>query len=43
MKPGLFIYHCAAAPVPQHIQNGMYGLMLVEPKVCVCVCVCASV
>jgi copper-containing nitrite reductase len=32
MQPGLYIYHCAAAPVPQHIQNGMYGLVLVEPR-----------
>jgi nitrite reductase (NO-forming) len=29
---GLFVYHCAAAPVAQHIQNGMYGLLLVEPS-----------
>jgi len=32
LKPGLFIYHCAAAPVGMHIANGMYGLILVEPK-----------
>lgn len=32
LAPGLFIYHCAAAPVPQHIQNGMFGLILVEPE-----------
>lgn len=30
--PGLFIYHCAAAPVPMHIAQGMYGLILVEPE-----------
>jgi copper-containing nitrite reductase len=30
--PGLFIYHCAAAPVPMHIAQGMYGMILVEPK-----------
>lgn len=29
--PGLYIYHCAAAPVPVHIANGMFGLMYVEP------------
>jgi len=29
--PGLFVYHCAAPPVPDHIANGMYGLILVEP------------
>jgi copper-containing nitrite reductase len=28
--PGLYIYHCAAAPVPVHIANGMYGLMYVQ-------------
>lgn len=26
------VYHCAAAPVPVHVQNGMYGLLLVEPE-----------
>lgn len=31
MFPGLFMYHCAAAPVPVHIANGMYGLMYVQP------------
>jgi len=31
-RPGLFVYHCAAAPVPVHIANGMYGLILVEPE-----------
>jgi nitrite reductase (NO-forming) len=32
MKPGLFVYHCATAPVGMHVGNGMYGLILVEPK-----------
>lgn len=32
LNPGLYVYHCAAAPVPMHIGNGMYGLILVEPK-----------
>jgi nitrite reductase (NO-forming) len=32
LKPGLFVYHCATAPVGMHIANGMYGLILVEPK-----------
>jgi len=32
MHPGLFIYHCAAPPVMDHIANGMYGLILVEPE-----------
>lgn len=31
INPGLFVYHCAAPPVPMHIGNGMYGLILVEP------------
>jgi copper-containing nitrite reductase len=30
--PGLFVYHCAAPPVADHIANGMYGLILVEPE-----------
>lgn len=30
--PGLFVYHCAAGPVPMHIAQGMYGLLLVEPE-----------
>lgn len=32
MNPGLFVYHCATAPVGLHVANGMYGLILVEPK-----------
>jgi nitrite reductase (NO-forming) len=32
MNPGLFLYHCATPDIPTHIANGMYGLMLVEPK-----------
>ncbi|KAI0004407.1 copper-containing nitrite reductase [Xylariaceae sp. FL0662B] len=32
LYPGLYVYHCAAAPVPVHIANGMYGLMYVQPK-----------
>ena len=31
LHPGLFIYHCAAPPVMDHIANGMYGVILVEP------------
>lgn len=31
LYPGLYVYHCAAAPVPVHIANGMYGLMYVQP------------
>lgn len=32
LQKGLYIYHCAVAPVGMHIGNGMYGLVLVEPK-----------
>ncbi len=32
LNPGLFVYHCATAPVAMHIANGMYGMILVEPK-----------
>ncbi|HEY9175502.1 MAG TPA: copper-containing nitrite reductase [Verrucomicrobiae bacterium] len=32
LNAGLFVYHCATAPVGMHIGNGMYGLILVEPK-----------
>ncbi len=31
LNPGLYVYHCATAPVPLHVANGMYGLILVEP------------
>lgn len=29
--PGLFVYHCGTPVIAQHIANGMYGLILVEP------------
>ena len=32
LNAGLYIYHCATAPVGMHIANGMYGLILVEPE-----------
>jgi nitrite reductase (NO-forming) len=32
LNPGLYVYHCATAPIPMHIANGMYGLILVEPQ-----------
>jgi len=32
LRPGIFIYHCATAPVPMHVANGMYGMILVQPK-----------
>jgi nitrite reductase (NO-forming) len=31
INQGLYVYHCATAPVGMHIANGMYGLILVEP------------
>ena len=33
LNPGLFVYHCATASpsIPEHISNGMYGVILVEP------------
>jgi nitrite reductase (NO-forming) len=33
LNPGLYIYHCATAPVGMHVANGMYGLILVEPEI----------
>ena len=32
LNPGLFVYHCATAPVAMHVGNGMYGMILVEPE-----------
>jgi nitrite reductase (NO-forming) len=32
LVPGLFVYHCATPSIPQHITNGMYGMILVEPE-----------
>lgn len=32
INPGLFVYHCATPMVAQHISNGMYGMILVEPE-----------
>src|SRR5579872_654067 len=29
--PGLFVYHCGTPMVADHIANGMYGLILIEP------------
>ncbi len=31
LNQGIFIYHCATAPVGMHVANGMYGLILIEP------------
>jgi nitrite reductase (NO-forming) len=32
LNPGLYVYHCATPMVSHHIANGMYGMILVEPK-----------
>lgn len=32
ISPGLYVYHCATPTVAQHIANGMYGMILVEPE-----------
>ncbi len=32
LNPGLYVYHCASPHIPTHVANGMYGLILVEPK-----------
>ena len=32
LNPGLYVYHCAAPMAAQHIANGMYGMILVEPE-----------
>jgi len=32
LVPGLYVYHCATPMVSEHIANGMYGLILVEPE-----------
>ncbi len=31
LNPGLYVYHCATPMVANHISNGMYGMILVEP------------
>src|SRR3990167_2776333 len=32
IAPGLYVYHCATPMVAEHIANGMYGAILVEPE-----------
>jgi len=32
LNAGLYVYHCATPMVADHIANGMYGLILVEPE-----------
>lgn len=31
LNQGIYVYHCATAPVGMHVANGMYGLIFVEP------------
>lgn len=31
LHPGVFVYHCAVPPMIDHIANGMFGLILVDP------------
>ena len=30
--PGVFIYHCGASAMSEHIARGMYGVIIVDPK-----------
>ncbi len=32
LHPGVFVYHCATPMIAQHISNGMYGMILIEPE-----------
>jgi len=32
LQPGVYVYHCATPMVAQHLANGMYGLIVVEPE-----------
>ncbi len=31
-RSGVFLYHCQTPPAVQHIANGMYGILIVDPK-----------
>jgi nitrite reductase (NO-forming) len=31
-RAGVFMYHCGTNPALHHIANGMYGMMIVEPR-----------
>lgn len=33
LHPGLFVYHCAHMNAATHMARGMYGMILVEPKI----------
>jgi nitrite reductase (NO-forming) len=32
LNPGVYVYHCATPEVAEHVSNGMYGLIVIEPK-----------
>ena len=32
LNPGVYMYHCASPHIPSHIAQGMYGMIVVEPK-----------
>jgi len=32
LNPGIYVYHCASPEVADHVANGMYGLILIEPE-----------
>jgi nitrite reductase (NO-forming) len=32
MVPGVFLYQCSAIPMLSHVANGMYGMMIVDPR-----------
>ncbi len=32
LYPGVFMYHCGTPPVLEHIGNGMYGAIIVQPS-----------
>lgn len=32
LNPGIYVYHCASPAVADHVANGMYGLILIEPE-----------
>jgi nitrite reductase (NO-forming) len=31
-RPGVFVYHCGASPMIQHVARGMVGTIIVDPK-----------
>ncbi|RIL06196.1 MAG: nitrite reductase, copper-containing [Proteobacteria bacterium] len=32
LNTGVYMYHCATAPVGMHVANGMYGMIVIEPE-----------